>query len=79
MSRVKIKRHAAKAISYRLLATLATVTMVYIVTGWVKIAAGYAVVEFIVKVLIYFGHERFWYKYIKYGVIKNGKSNSNRG
>ena len=74
MGKVKIKRHAVKAISYRLLATLATVTMVYIVTGQVRIAAGYAVVEFIIKVLIYFGHERVWYKFIKFGV--NGKSNS---
>lgn len=68
MTRIKIKRHLAKTISYRILGTITTMIIAYVLTGQVNIAIGFGVVEICLKMLLYFLHERFWYKYIKYGV-----------
>lgn len=77
MSSVKVKRHLAKTISYRVIGTVTTMIMAYILTGEVVISALFGVAEVCVKMILYFLHERFWYKYIKYGVTRNGgKSNS---
>lgn len=76
MTKVKCKRHAAKAVSYRILGTLITIIMAWILTDRFSIALSFGVVEVCVKTLAYFLHERFWYKFIKYGVTQDGKSNS---
>jgi uncharacterized membrane protein len=77
MSKVLTKRHIAKTISYRVVGTITTMIIAYAVTGQVNIAVGFGVVEVCLKMLLYFLHERIWYKFIKYGVVKNGsKSNS---
>jgi len=77
MTKVKVKRHLAKTISYRVIGTLTTMLMAYILTKEIPIAIAFGVVEICVKMLLYFLHERFWYKFIKYGVTENGsKSNS---
>jgi uncharacterized membrane protein len=65
-----LKRHILKAISYRMLGTLQTMTIGYIFTGSFLISGSIGVTELCVKPMIYFLHERFWYKYIKLGVDK---------
>jgi uncharacterized membrane protein len=42
------------------------------VTGDVRIGTAFSVAEILVKPIIYFLHERIWYRYIKYG-LKNKK------
>ena len=69
---VRIERHISKTISYRIVSsTFGFLTMWY-VTGDVRIGTAFSVAEILVKPIIYFLHERIWYRYIKYG-LKNKK------
>jgi uncharacterized membrane protein len=68
---VHVKRHIAKAISYRFIGSLQTVLIGYALTGSIYISSIAGVVELVVKPIIYFIHERIWYKYIKFGVDKH--------
>lgn len=68
---VHVKRHIAKAISYRFIGSLQTVLIGYALTGSIYISSVAGVVELVVKPIIYFIHERVWYKYIKFGVDKH--------
>ena len=70
---VNYKRHIAKAISYRLLGTLQTCTISYFFTGSFLIAGSVGTTELLVKPLMYFLHERVWYKFSNYGVKNNNK------
>lgn len=62
------KRHILKTISYRVISTLIGFIIMYIVSGSVKIGATFSIVELIYKPIQYYIHERFWYRYIKYGI-----------
>jgi len=67
---VSYKRHIAKTISWRIIGTIDTVIISGLITGsWV---AGLAIggVEIISKMVLYFLHERAWYKFTKYGLKK---------
>jgi len=65
-----VKRHVAKTITYRILGTLTTVGLTIGAGLPIKWAAMVGVGELILKPIIYFLHERFWYKYINYGLKK---------
>ena len=67
---VHVKRHIAKAISYRFIGSLQTVLIGYALTGSIYISSVAGMVELVVKPMIYFLHERFWYKFIKFGLDK---------
>jgi len=67
---VQAKRHIFKAITYRLVGTTQTAIIGYIFTGSFIIASSMGAVELCIKPLIYFLHERVWYKYIKFGLKK---------
>ena len=71
MSKVLIKRHVAKSISYRFVGTLQTVILGYLFTGSFKIASTIGAIELGIKPLLYFLHERVWYKWIKFGVVED--------
>ena len=67
---VSYKRHIAKTISWRIIGTIDTVIISGVITGsW---GAGLAIggVEVISKMVLYFLHERAWYKFTKYGLKK---------
>jgi uncharacterized membrane protein len=68
-NKIEIKRHIGKAISYRFLGTLQTIIISYIFTGNFVISSSIGIVELCIKPLIYFLHERAWYKWIKFGVV----------
>ena len=61
-------RSIAKAISWRVVGTIDTLVVSYLVLGEGKFkeASAIAVVDFITKMVLYFAHERFWNK-IKWG------------
>ena len=65
-----LKRHIAKTISYRILSTTVGFLIMWVISGSIKIGAACGVAELILKPFIYFLHERFWYKWIKYGLKK---------
>lgn len=67
---VLVKRHIVKALSYRIIGTLQTTIIGYIFTRSFVIASSMGIVELCIKPVIYFLHERVWYKYIKFGVKK---------
>lgn len=68
---VHVKRHIAKAISYRLVGSTQTILIGYILTGSLIVSSTIGVIELVIKPIIYFLHERFWYKFIKFGVDKH--------
>jgi len=59
-----IKRHILKTITYRLIATLTTVITAYMLNVPLTISALLGVGELLIKPIIYFFHERIWYKNI---------------
>jgi len=65
-----IKRHILKSITYRILGTLTTIVLTLLAGLEIKWAAMVGIGEIIIKPIIYFLHERAWYKWIKYG-LKN--------
>jgi len=54
------KRSLAKMISWRVIATATTVTLVFLFTGEIAVAAGVGVFDVILKLAFYYGHERAW-------------------
>jgi uncharacterized membrane protein len=58
-------RHVLKTISYRILGTLITImTALYLGVSF-EVSAFLGVGELLIKPLVYFIHERVWYKYVK--------------
>ena len=66
------KRSIAKSFSWRILATLTTIALVWIGTGHVDTALTIGVAEFVIKMIVYYGHERAW-AYIPWGLEQYGK------
>ena len=53
-------RSVAKAISWRVIGTLDTLLISYLLTGKVALAASIASIDFVTKMFLYFFHERLW-------------------
>jgi len=67
------KRTLAKTVVFRVLATLITVVLVYIFTGKVILSLGVGGLEAILKIFLYYIHERAWNK-IEWGQTKTKKA-----
>jgi len=67
---VSYKRHILKTISWRVLGTLDTIILSWVITGSWKIGLSIGGVEVITKMVLYFLHERAWYKFSEYGIDK---------
>lgn len=65
---VSYKRHIAKTLSWRLLGTLDTFVLSWVLTGDVKVGAAIGGAEVITKTILYYFHERAWYKFSKFGL-----------
>ena len=71
MEKIERKRHLAKTLTWRVLATTDTFLIEWLITGKVDLAAGIAGIagiEVLTKMILYYWHERLWYKHIKFGV-----------
>ena len=64
------RRHVAKAMTWRVVATSATVFIAWGVTGDWVVGLEVGGVEFFAKMLLYYLHERFWYRFIGFGVAE---------
>ncbi|MEM9620555.1 MAG: DUF2061 domain-containing protein [Pseudomonadota bacterium] len=53
-------RSLSKAFSWRVVATLTTSIIAYVVTGQIDTAVAIGSIEFVLKFLIYYLHERAW-------------------
>ena len=67
---VSYKRHLAKTISWRAIGTLDTFLLSWFITGSIKMGAAIGGIEIITKMVLYFIHERVWYKFSKFGLNK---------
>jgi uncharacterized membrane protein len=72
MSQIKVsaKRHLAKTVSYRIISTLIGFLIMWAVSGSITVGAAFGVAELVYKPIQYYIHERIWYRYIKYGLVK---------
>jgi uncharacterized membrane protein len=60
-------RHILKTVSYRILGTLTTVFTAYALGVSLELSSLLGVGELMIKPILYFFHERIWYKYIRIG------------
>ena len=65
---VSYKRHILKTISWRVVGTLDTMILSWFITGSLKWGVTIGGVELITKMILYFLHERAWYKFSTFGV-----------
>ncbi len=61
-------RSILKGITWRVIASATTMTVVYIVTGDLTLMASVGVVDILAKVFFYYLHERSWGK-VKWGLL----------
>jgi len=65
---VSYKRHILKTVSWRIIGTIDTIILSGIITGSWTLGLTIGGVEVITKMVLYFLHERAWYKFTKFGV-----------
>ena len=53
-------RSFLKSVSFRLIATLTTVVLVFVFTGEIAVSLQVGSVEFFAKIVVYYFHERLW-------------------
>ena len=70
-----VKRHIAKTITWRIIGTLDTMLIGWAITGNVMTGLKIGGIEVITKMLLYYLHERIWFK-INLG-LPHRKSNKN--
>lgn len=61
-----VKRSLAKTISWRIIGTIDTVIISWIITGTLTLAFSIGLIELVSKMVLYYFHERTWNK-IKWG------------
>jgi uncharacterized membrane protein len=66
------KRHLAKTFSWRAIGTLDTFILGWFITGNPLTGLKIGGAEVVSKMLLYFGHEKIWYK-INYGLDRRNK------
>ena len=64
----KTSRSVWKTVSWRIIATLDTVIIAYLITGSLKMAASIGSIEVVTKIFLYYYHERTWNK-ISFGRV----------
>ena len=57
-----VKRHVAKTITWRIIGTLDTMIIGWIITGNILTGLKIGGVEVITKMILYYFHERMWFK-----------------
>lgn len=56
------KRHLAKTISWRLIGSISTMLLAWLITGNPFLGIKIGLAEIVTKMLLYYLHERIWYK-----------------
>jgi len=67
---VNYKRHVAKTITWRIIGTLDTMIIAWVITGSLEWGLAIGGIEVFTKMILYFLHERAWYKFSKFGINK---------
>nr|WP_321229328.1 DUF2061 domain-containing protein [uncultured Psychroserpens sp.] len=66
------KRHIAKTFTWRLIGTVDTMLIAWMISGDPLTGLKIGFAEVVTKMLLYYFHERFWYK-LNYGLSKRNK------
>jgi len=66
------KRHLAKTVTWRIVGTLDTMTLAWIISGNPFTALQIGLAEVVTKMLFYYLHERAWYR-VDYGLRNRNK------
>ena len=66
------KRHILKTFSWRFIGTIDTLTISWIITGNLFTGVKIGLIETISKMILYFCHEKLWYR-INFGLNKRNK------
>jgi len=53
-------RSLLKGVSWRVIASLTTISIAYVITGKIDIALEIGAIEVVAKVFLYYAHERIW-------------------
>jgi uncharacterized membrane protein len=64
-----VKRHLAKTITWRIIGTIDTMVLSWIITGDAMMGLKIGGVEVITKMILYYFHERIWYR-MNFGLTK---------
>ena len=67
--KISHKRHLLKTISYRVVSSIIGFLVLWLFFG-IMVGVSFSLFELFFKPLLYYIHERIWYRHIKYGVTK---------
>ena len=56
------KRHIAKAVTWRAIASLSTFLIGWWITGDMSLGIKFGLADVLIKLVLYYGHERIWYR-----------------
>lgn len=65
---ISYKRHLLKTITWRIIGTIDTILIAGLITGDWSIGLSVGGIELVSKTVLYYLHERGWYKFSKFGV-----------
>ena len=71
--KVSTKRHLGKTISYSIISICIGFLSMWYITGNIIIGLSFGFAEIILKPIIYYLHERIWYRWIKFGLVEEKK------
>lgn len=54
-------QHILKSVSYRVLSSMVTFLMAWSITGKVSLGITISIIDFVVKLILYYFHERVWF------------------
>jgi uncharacterized membrane protein len=72
-TKVSVKRHILKTITWRVVGTIDTMILGWLVSGDPMVGITIGSFEVVTKMVLYFLHERAWYHY-DFGVKRNTKT-----
>ena len=72
------KRHLIKTVTWRIIGTMDTVLLSWIISGSPLVGFKIGIAEVISKMILYYGHERFWYR-LNYGLDKRKRAKKWKG
>ena len=67
---VSRKRHLLKTITWRALGTIDTILLSWFISGDPTIGLSIGGAELVTKMILYYFHERAWFRFSKYGIRK---------
>ena len=67
--KISPKRHLLKTVSYRVVSSVIVFLVLWLFFG-IMVGVSFSLFELFCKPLLYYIHERIWYRHIKFGVTK---------